>query len=310
MKKVGKEGCRFGSERSGEGILQECIHSLCSAFCFQNCFWQKPKEKYEPDVQGNSFFIREKNSALSARRFWPLHFRKVMLKIPFEGGFSFSRAQDVPAREDEQQLGGTEGCRGHGQLSDFSSIASSPPSATNLRTPLLSHPLQGRWCWQLLHTLMDNQGPCVPTPQPGAPCAHTAQGDSTNHLSAARDLPPLPCHKRKVPGKEPVCSSQRGAQSPRRGGTEDRGVGRGKIYIYIIYICIPSAPKCCLLMEAAADKGAGAVVLLYPILGWGHPTGTDPWDPKPLQRSIAGNGQLKWELIRTGREQGRASREL
>lgn len=30
MKRTG----RFGSERSGEGIFQECIHSLCSALRF------------------------------------------------------------------------------------------------------------------------------------------------------------------------------------------------------------------------------------------------------------------------------------
>lgn len=284
MKKVGKEGCRFGSERSGEGILQECIHSLCSAFCFQNCFWQKPKEKYEPDVQGNSFFIREKNSALSARRFWPLHFRKVMLKIPFEGGFSFSRAQDIPAREDEQQLGGTEGCRGHGQLSDFSSIASSPPSATNLRTPLLSHPLQGRWCWQLLHTLMDNQGPVCPHHNQG-PRVLTPHKVTAQIISLLPEIFPHSCATRGKYPERSRCAHHSEEPSP-QGGEELKTVhrvGRGKIYVYIIYICIPSAPKCCLLMEAAADKGAGAVVLPYPILGWGHPTGTDPRTPSPCR---------------------------
>lgn len=63
---------------------------LGSAFCFQNCFWQKPKEKYEPDVQGNSFFIRMRRIALCLPTdLEPLHFTKVMLKIPFNDGFSF-----------------------------------------------------------------------------------------------------------------------------------------------------------------------------------------------------------------------------
>lgn len=204
-----------------------------------------------------------------------------MLKIPFEGGFSFSRAQDIPAREDEQQLGGTEGCRGHGQLSDFSSIASSPPSATNLRTPLLSHPLQGRWCWQLLHTLMDNQGPCVPTPQPGAPCAHTAQGDSTNHLSAARDLPPQPCHKRKVPGKEPVCSSQRGAQSPGRGGTEDSSQGGERKNIRIYYIHMHSLCSKMLPSDGSSSRqGSRCCGAAVPHSGMGAPHRNRPVGPQ------------------------------
>lgn len=67
---------------------------LGSAFCFQNCFWQKPKEKYEPDVQGNSFFIRMRRIALCLPTdLEPLRFTKVMLKIPFKGRFSFSSAR-------------------------------------------------------------------------------------------------------------------------------------------------------------------------------------------------------------------------
>lgn len=66
---------------------------LGSAFCFQNCFWQKPKEKYEPDVQGNSFFIRMRRIALCLPTdLEPLHFTEVMLKIPLSDGLSFSSA--------------------------------------------------------------------------------------------------------------------------------------------------------------------------------------------------------------------------
>lgn len=67
---------------------------LGSAFCFQNCFWQKPKEKYEPDVQGNSFFIRMRRIALCLpTELETLRFTKVMLKIPFNDGFSFGNAR-------------------------------------------------------------------------------------------------------------------------------------------------------------------------------------------------------------------------